>query len=527
MRIPFDSLSLACVTHELQVCRHATLEFIGEIDESTICLRFFLEKEYWVAISSHPEFARCLLLSRRPELQKTTSSFVSTMLHRLKGAHVVKISQVGFDRIIRFSFKSENTALELICELMGKHSNLILVEGTKIVAAQKFVGASKSVRPILPGQPYSDPPFEPKPSILKATPSDNLKDFDGASPFLIRLVQSGVPLQNVQAAFGSHKFEPVYSPGHGAYPISVETLGLKCFERPNLCTSLEIHFHILIESAEFVKTKAQLKGQLSRILLSREVAENDLTEALDIGLRAPRLQMMGELILAHQRQIRPGDSEFKTLDYSGQPLRINLRSDLTAIENAERIFKKAKSAKTRVPEVSAQLTKIQIDISSLKDALESIEAAESLSDLEPVISLCIAKRWNQQSGRAQPQSERPYQGFAIKELEAPGGWKVLYGENSTSNDYLTTKVAKPNDYWFHVRGGPSAHVVLCTQNQPTKVQTADLLFAAKVAIRQSSSKHSSYVSVDYTLKKYVRKPRKSAPGLAVYTHEKTLNINLD
>jgi predicted ribosome quality control (RQC) complex YloA/Tae2 family protein len=101
---------------------------------------------------------------------------------------------------------------------------------------------------------------------------------------------------------------------------------------------------------------------------------------------------------------------------------------------------------------------------------------------------------------------------------------VLYGETATANDYLTTKVARPSDYWFHVRGGGGAHVVLMTMNQPQRVQMPDLIYAAQLAKRHSSQKHSGYVSVDYTLKKYVRKPRGSAPGLAVYTHEKTLHL---
>jgi predicted ribosome quality control (RQC) complex YloA/Tae2 family protein len=107
---------------------------------------------------------------------------------------------------------------------------------------------------------------------------------------------------------------------------------------------------------------------------------------------------------------------------------------------------------------------------------------------------------------------------------SPAGWKVFYGENATSNDYLTTKVAKPNDYWLHVRGVTSAHVVLQTHNQPERVQREDLMFAAKLAVSKSLSKHSSYVSVDYTLKKHVRKPKKSPPGFVTYSQEKVLHV---
>ena len=108
---------------------------------------------------------------------------------------------------------------------------------------------------------------------------------------------------------------------------------------------------------------------------------------------------------------------------------------------------------------------------------------------------------------------------------APGGYRVLYGENAESNDYLTLRVAKPNDWWLHIRGSQSAHVVVQTLNQPDKVQRETLLFAAKVAVMNSPSKHAGFVPVDYTLKKYVRKPKGSKVGAAVYTHEKTLHVD--
>ncbi len=89
---------------------------------------------------------------------------------------------------------------------------------------------------------------------------------------------------------------------------------------------------------------------------------------------------------------------------------------------------------------------------------------------------------------------------------------------------MTLRVAKPNDIWLHVRGAVSAHVVIVTKNQPERVQPETLRFAASVAVKNSKSKHSTYVTVDYTLKKYVRRPKGAAKGMAIYTNEKTLNV---
>ena len=112
----------------------------------------------------------------------------------------------------------------------------------------------------------------------------------------------------------------------------------------------------------------------------------------------------------------------------------------------------------------------------------------------------------------------------IDQLIAPGGWTVLYGENAEANDYLTLRVARPNDLWLHIRGATSAHVVVQTRNQPERVQRETLEFAARVAVRNSPSKHAGYVPVDYVLKKHVRKPRGASKGSALYTHEKTIHV---
>jgi len=195
------------------------------------------------------------------------------------------------------------------------------------------------------------------------------------------------------------------------------------------------------------------------------------------------------------------------------------------MENADRYFNKAKKAKARAGDMEVQHARLEGDRLALTEALGRLEAAASAADIEELKAHADAKKWLQRTGEAKAKEERPFAGHAIRELLSPGGWRVLYGDNSTGNDYLTGKVAKPSDLWFHVRGAPSAHVVLCTNNQPLKIQRADIEFAALVAVKHSPSKHSGFVSVDFTQKRYIRKPRGAAPGLAVYTNEKTVHVS--
>ncbi|GBC91517.1 hypothetical protein HRbin14_02289 [bacterium HR14] len=107
---------------------------------------------------------------------------------------------------------------------------------------------------------------------------------------------------------------------------------------------------------------------------------------------------------------------------------------------------------------------------------------------------------------------------------SPDGYQVLVGENAEANDYLLTRVARPNDWWLHVRAGTGAHVIIRTNNQPERVPRRTLEFAAKLAAQNSADRHAHIVEVDYTLRKYVRKPKGAPSGFALYTHEKTLAV---
>lgn len=528
MRIPFDSLTLCAAIAEAQVVVGTKLDRVLQTDGSTIVLGCYGDSGAWFLVSADPVYSRAHLIARRPEGLKPVPPFALDLRKHLAEGVVRFVRQRGLDRILEIGVDAADGSYQIVAELMGKHSNIMLVKSDRtVVAAAKWVGATKSLRPVLPGKPYAPPPFEPKPSVLTAKPGDPLNKFEGVSPFLSKLIEAGTPLETVQAAIQSRKFSPVYSEGHGAYPLSVVGLGLPEVARSSLSFALEQHYEGLIEHDRFVSAQSGLRAQLQRVLLAREVALNGIGEALEAARDARHIQTMGELILAYQGQIKPESRTLEAYDYEGKPLTIALKPDQTPVENANRYFLKAKKAKSRASEMESQLARVSTDVSDLTDALAKVETALTTRDLEEVHVLADKRRWLQRTGEAKPREERPFEGNAVRELISPGGWRVLYGDNATSNDYLTGRVARPSDLWFHVRGAPSAHVVLCTNNQPAKVQKADLEFAAKVAVSHSPSKHASYVSVDYTQKRYVRKPRGAAAGLAVYTNEKTIHVTAD
>lgn len=514
------------MVHELQEFVGAKVQRISQPSETEVVFELYGSAGVGhLLISCHPEFARAHLSTRKPGNPTTPPQFLTALRSRIGISRVMGIRQVRFDRVLEIEFEGPEGEFLLVAELMGKHSNLMLLDsGRRVIGAAKWIGKGKSVRPIQAGQKYEPPPFEVKPSLLTAMSSDELKSREGASPFLISLI-GAVGLEAVQQAVLRGEYTPVLVPGSGAYPLPVAPLITGEVARKSISVALEQHFDQAIPAARAESLRASVRTQIDRVLLARETAIKDLNQAVSAGQGASKQQLQGELILAYGPSLAEGASLLEAHDYEGNPIQIKLNPEQNFKENANRYFDKAKRAKARLGTVADQLDRLSRDREDILSFLAKLEAATRLREIEELHEEAKMHRWlNKPAPPKANKEDRPYEGHRVRELLGPGGYAVLYGENAESNDYLTMRVAKPNDWWLHVRGSTSAHVVIQTRNLPDKVQRETLMFAAKVAVQNSPSKHAGYVPVDYTLKKYVRKPKGAAKGSATYTHEKTLHV---
>lgn len=530
-KIPFDSLTLAAVTCELQPLVGGKLQRIVQPTERNLTLGIYgVGKESYVLLSCSPVFARMHLAASIPASTGEQPPLGAALRRFADGARIAAIRQIGFDRQVEILLtKSEGTS-RLIAELTGKHANLVFVgPDGKVLAAAHYVSSRQSARTILPGQAYEPPPFPHRKPIFMATTLEEIEDSEGASPFLRELlsVQQDplAKLRQIREAVQNCRFEPIATLEHGAYPISAADLGFEEHRVESISLSLESHFGRLEQTAEREAVRSRLLGPLKRVLLAREVALSELRQAADTAKRAGELQLKGELLLAYAHSIEPEATRFETQDYEGSPLTIELNPELSPLENAQRLFEKAKRAKSGAAHVQEQTARIESEVLDLLAHIRRAEDAADIDELRDLEERAKGRRWlHETRAPAKSAEEKPYEGHRIRERLGPGGVRVLFGENATSNDYLTLRVARPNDIWLHVRGSTSAHVVILTGNRPDRIGSEALLFAARIAVQSSASKHSSYVPVDYTLKKYVRKPRGGKAGTATYSHEKTLHV---
>ncbi len=499
MKVPFDAECLAAVAEELRAFVGGKVQGVRQPNDTDVLLALYNGGEAWLLVSAHAEFARAYLTTRRPSNPPTPPAFCATLRARLDGQRLERVDVPEGERVLTLGFTDGH---RLVAELMGKHSNVMLVAPDgRVVAALKWVHRAQSVRPVESGRPYVPPPVLGK---------------GGGSPFLARLRAAGG---------GTGPWRPVLSPGNGAYPYSLAPFGLTEVARGSLSVALEQHYAAAIPAAESATLRGSLLSALSRLLVGREAAISDLETAVARGEKAGEWQRTGDLILAYGPAAPPGAAEIAAWDYDGKEVTLRLDPELTWKENAERYFRRAKKAKARLGEVREQGERLRAERDRIEAIVARIETAPDLAALESLRDEARGNRWLQSAPAAIAKPEaKSYDGHRVRELLAPGGWTVLYGENAEANDYLTLRVARPNDLWLHVRGATSAHVIVQTRNQPERVQRETLEFAAGVAVRHSTSKHSRYVPVDYTLKKHVRKPRGAPKGSAAYTHEKTLHV---
>ncbi|GMV87606.1 MAG: hypothetical protein AMXMBFR81_05370 [Chthonomonas sp.] len=504
---PFDALCLAASLADAPKWLGARVQKVVQVAEDALAVNLYAGESLWLLVSWNPRFARLHPTWVRRE-RMDPKTLVEAMRARVEDGRLVGVEQMGRDRVVVLSFEGEHGPHRLVVEMMGKHSNAALLDaGDRIIACAKHVGRSQSRRPMLAGQPYVPPP---------------VFDAEALPPLVKALIGAGDQL--ARRAFEG-EFQPTMVPGFGPYPVPLDALGFIGRPVPSYPRAADSWFFELETSEGLEAERSALVGQLERVALAREVALHDLAQAEGNAMRAGQWTRQGELLLAYANSIPKGADRAEVWDYDGNPVTLSLDPELTPLEQAQKWFTKAKRAKEGRGELETQRQRLNEDLDALRAYLSHVRLAQDRATLQQLRAEAASRRWLQKASQSPVKEERPYQGHRVRELLGPGGAVVLYGENATANDYLTTRVARPNDWWLHVRGAVSAHVVVPTANHPERTPIEVLRFAAEVAVRHSVLKHSSVVPVDYTLKKHVRKPKGSAAGFATYTHEKTLHVN--
>lgn len=238
--------------------------------------------------------------------------------------------------------------------------------------------------------------------------------------------------------------------------------------------------------------------------------------------KAQYYQKIGQLVASQPQLLKPGVSTVELVDYYDPDmptLKIDVNPELSASDNAEVYFKKARRFEEKAGAHKEQKAHLEKQISAFSSLLEELESLQQIKQLEKIETQLKAQHLLQQGPRDVGEFRLPYKKHDFK------GAEIWVGRSARDNDEMTFKHANKNDFWLHVQGNSGSHVVLRNPKRAEYPPQHALEHAARLAVTNSPAKHASYVPVMYTLVKYVRKPRKSAPGSVIPSQTKTIFVD--
>ncbi len=491
-------------------------------------------------------------------------------LRRLRGAVVAAVEQINFDRVCAIEFANfeglgPESRVRLVLEATGRMANCLLVgaDGRVIAAAHRWKGSKRS---IAIGEQYQPPPIGGRVDPRGAGPehfADALeagKDlarclrahFQGMSDVLIAelcaragldpAAQAGESAEGAAEALAAAMACIVEEAEAGrawlyrdesGLPVLCYPVRLSCMQRePEAIESLSAGVEVVGRRLDEAARAEQLAGQLRRAVkaaaerLARTIAARE--RELAAASEAEKFRRWAELLLAWAASLRgrtgPGEVEVPDFYASGSTARIPLLPGKDAVATAQEYFERHRKAKRRAERLPALIEEDRRRLAWLEELAEQIELAAGDAEALEEIAQTLDRAGLLEARRAAHRRQRQPSG--LRQFTSPEGYTVLCGRTAAANDQLV-RIARPDDIWLHARGVPGAHVLIRTDGRPDAVPRSTLLFAARLAARFSRQRSEKIGEVDYTLAKYVRKPRGAPEGFVIYTHEKTLRVELE
>ena len=465
----------------------------------------------------------------------------------IQGGNIVNVSQVDFERIIKISVESfdelkEKTTKDIIIEIMGRHSNIILTHSSnnKIIDSAKRIPPSVSrVRQILPGQTYVLPPkqdkLNPITDISLNSFVDTLSSFDGPifkaiyskflgiSPVIAKEIcfRANIDENLLVSEISSDDISKIYKEFHNLFKHIKDNIYNPCMVIDTSidkvldfsCINLSLFSNLSIINDDSISKilenyyatkdikdrihqrssdlRKSISIKLDRLYNKLNKQEKELIESENADI----YKIKGELITSYIYMIEKGMesvevSNFYDPEYKN--IKISLNTNFTPSENAQKYFKKYNKLKTAKKEITSQL--------EIREELGKVGYLRSKNNSKKETKL----------------TTKPH------EFVSSNGFKILVGKNNKQNDHLTLKVASNEDIWMHTKNIPGSHVIIKTEGKEVPDET--IFEGAMLAAFFSKSKMSSQVPVDYTKKKNVKKPNGAKPGMVIYDTNNTIYV---
>ena len=539
----FDGFFLHHMVEELRAeLLNGRIQKINQPFDQELVLQIRSNRQsHRLLLSAHPVFGRIQLTETTFENPAQPSTFIMVLRKYLQGAVIESIEQIENDRIVEITVSNkneigDNIQATLIIEIMGKHSNILLVDKSshKILEVIKHIGFSQnSYRTLLPGATYIAPPstdalnpFTIKDEKLfeilqtqELTAKNLQKLFQGLgrdTAYELEKLLTNDKLSNFRSFFKQETKPCLTDKSFSCVPFSSKTT--EYFD--NLSQLLDVYYK---DKAERDRVKQQASELIRRVenelQKNRQKLKKQEKELLATE-NAEEFRQKGELLTTFLHQV-PNDQDQVILDnyYTNQPITIALDKALTPNQNAQRYFKRYQKLKEAVKYLTELIEETKATILYL-ESVETVLNQAGLDEIAEIREELIQTGFIRRRQREKIQKRQKPE----KYLASDGKTIILVGRNNLQNDELTFKMARKEELWFHAKDIPGSHVVITANLNPTDEVKTD---AAELAAYFSKGRLSNLVQVDMIEVKKLNKPTGGKPGFVTYTGQKTLRVTPD
>lgn len=553
----YDGLFTKKMVEALQSLVSGRIHKINQPENDTIIMVVRQNrKNHQLLLSIHPSFSRLQITDKKYDNPFNPPMFARVFRKHLEGGFIENIRQIGNDRRVEIDIKSKDEIGDtmhrtIILEIMGKHSNLILVdENRKIIEGFKHLTPNTNqYRTVMPGFEYEAPPSQNKLNPYEISGQEALKyidfnsgkiskqllnSFEGFSPLITNEIVSRrqfMTQDTLPEAYDEVMAEtqlsptPVFHKNHETGKEDFYFMKLNQFyddvvEYDSLNDLLDRYYDARGER-ERVKQRANDLVRFVQQQLQKQ--QNKLSKLIDEYESAKdkeTQQLYGELITANIYRIKQGDESVTALNYyTGEEVTIPLNPTKSPSVNAQYYYKQYNRLKTREHELDhqIQLTKENIDyFSNIEQQLEHI----TVDDIDDIRDELADQGFMKQRKNTKKKKNAQIQ---LQTYRSSDGDTILVGKNNKQNDYLTNKKAQKSHIWFHTKDIPGSHVVILNDSPSDET----IKEAAMLAGYFSKAGNSGQIPVDYTEIRNVHKPSGAKPGFVTYDNQKTLYATPD
>lgn len=526
-------------------------------------------KNVLLHITINPQNPAMHLIDKAPENPPEPPMFCMVLRKHLETGRIAGVRQYGLDRLLMLDidFLSAGGKIitkTLVVELMGKYSNIILVQDGIIIDALRKVGTNSSrVRTVLPGDAYVLPPQQDKLNLLEtpireAIAAIRTKGDMKLSKAILDTCLGFGPVTAKEAAYGaglpasmaiSQLNEGDFASLENALqeitdsfrePCGAASIVIDKNNKPLATASFPLHY-LTNETILTFPTISEMLGRASSLTGSYQIPDKDrfrklmknelnraenkvqkLRDDIAAADNAEEYRIKADNLMTYQYQFQDRvDAEVTVPNiYSetGESITIRMDQRLSVVENVQAYYKKYDKLKRGKELLEQQLLHCLDDIQYMSSIEASLESSTRLAEINDIKAELIASgilREKPKKHAAEKQSQ-PFK------FIAPDGTQILVGKNNYQNDRLTFKTANPGDIWLHTQNIPGSHVILrCDGAEPAE---DTLLLASYLAVHFSKAQGSSKVPVDYTRARFVKKPSGAKPGFVIFTNQTTLYV---